>query len=97
MKILLPYIALGVLCGVVSCIILSLPIFDNSNSKSQDADTKKKETTSSIMENRDYFRTVEHEGHRYVIWERYGCGGIIHDPNCPCHKRAGLDGNKSLK
>lgn len=31
--------------------------------------------------------TVEHDGHKLIIWVDFQKGGILHHPDCPCQKR----------
>ena len=35
----------------------------------------------------DAIVTVEYNGHKYIIYKGTQKGGIIHDPDCPCHKK----------
>lgn len=30
---------------------------------------------------------VEYNGHKYIIYKGIRKGGIIHDPDCPCHQK----------
>lgn len=34
---------------------------------------------------------VEYNGHKYIIYKGVRKGGIIHDPDCPCHQKGGAD------
>lgn len=34
----------------------------------------------------DRLITMEHNGHSYIVYKGVERGGIIHDPDCPCHK-----------
>lgn len=36
---------------------------------------------------RDDLHTVEYNGHSYIIYQGRYKGGIIHDPDCPCHQK----------
>lgn len=31
--------------------------------------------------------TVEHDGHKFVVFAGHNKGGIIHHPGCPCLQR----------
>lgn len=46
----------------------------------------------------DHITEVNYKGHRYLLYkEGYshrGYGGIVHDPDCPCHKKGGLNDAK---
>lgn len=35
----------------------------------------------------DAIMKAEYEGHSYIIYKGNRKGGIIHDPDCPCHKK----------
>lgn len=37
----------------------------------------------------DRLITADYHGHRYIIYKGVKKGGIIHDPDCPCHKKGG--------
>lgn len=43
-------------------------------------------TTHNVLEDESRLRTVKFEGHYYVTYRHYN-GGIVHSPNCPCHKQ----------
>lgn len=34
---------------------------------------------------------VEYNGHKYIIYKGVRKGGIIHDPDCPCHQKGEAD------
>ena len=34
---------------------------------------------------------VEYNGHKYIIYKGVRKGGIIHDPDCPCHQKGVSD------
>ena len=38
---------------------------------------------------RNELHTVDYDGHSYIIYESYKRGGIIHNPDCPCHQIGG--------
>lgn len=39
----------------------------------------------------DAIMKAEYEGHSYIIYKGFRKGGITHDPDCPCHKKGGLE------
>ena len=42
---------------------------------------------NSLNDFDDAIVTVEYNGHKYIIYKGTQKGGIIHDPDCPCHKK----------
>jgi hypothetical protein len=36
----------------------------------------------------DEIKTVEHDGHEFVIWDGYRNGTMIHHPSCHCLKES---------
>lgn len=36
-----------------------------------------------------------YKGHEYLLYEKYfgkgGVAGLVHDPDCPCHKKGGSE------
>lgn len=42
------------------------------------------EENSKMISPMDEIYTVEFEGHKYVIYEGYDKGGIVHAESCPC-------------
>lgn len=39
----------------------------------------------------DAIVSVEYNGHKYIIYKGVRKGGIIHDPDCPCHQKGVSD------
>ena len=39
----------------------------------------------------DALMKAEYEGHSYIIYKGSQKGGIIHDPDCTCHKKGGSE------
>lgn len=37
----------------------------------------------------DKIVTAEYRGHSYIVYKGPERGGILHDPDCPCHKEGG--------
>ena len=38
-----------------------------------------------------HIKVFNYQGHRYLFYERQlgrgGVGGVVHDPDCPCHEK----------
>lgn len=35
--------------------------------------------------------TVNYKGHSYILYKAPKQGGIIHDPDCPCREKGGVE------
>ena len=45
------------------------------------------DTNNCLNNADDALMKAEYEGHSYIIYKGSQKGGIIHDPDCPCHKK----------
>ena len=52
----------------------------------------KVDTDQSLLNDfEDAIVPVEYNGHKYIIYKGIQKGGIIHDPDCPCHQKGVSD------
>lgn len=48
-------------------------------------------TNNRLNDFDDAIMKAEYEGHSYIIYKGYYKGGLVHDPDCPCHKKGGRE------
>ena len=49
------------------------------------------DTNNRLNDFDDAIMKAEYEGHSYIIYKGHRKGGLVHDPDCPCHKKGGED------
>lgn len=55
-----------------------------------------------ILDSEEYYYSLdathfEYNGHKYILFEEYErWGGIVHDPDCPCHKKDNNDNSSAI-
>ena len=62
-------------------LLLALPLIVGCGAQSEEKNGRK------IVGITDEIYTVEVEGHKYVIYDGYNQGGIVHAESCPCKER----------
>ena len=62
-------------------LLLALPLIVGCEAQSEEKDGRK------IVGLTDEIYTVEVEGHKYIIYDGYNQGGIVHAESCPCKER----------
>ena len=48
-------------------------------------------TNNRLNDFDDAIMKAEYEGHSYIIYKGREKGGLVHDLDCPCHKKGGED------
>lgn len=74
---------MGLLAFIIGLALLPVQPYSSSKQESVRAKEVVSDTNQPLFQKVYHF---EYKGHKYIKFLRSGGVGVIHDPNCPCHK-----------